>query len=362
VVWGQTLQNVLTGLACRPDFEQGTRTERPLRVIHRSIGDSDIYFVANPSSNAVIADCSFRVSGKEPEIWRPETGEVRLAGIWNTNIPGTVTTQVRLGPIGSCFVVFRAPIVDTDPVVRFTVDRNVDDSAELYRTPEGKLMLSANRKGSYAIEHRSGRLVTATVSELAPPIRVEGAWNARFPTTPASSKTEVFERLISWTEHRDPAIKYFSGTASYQKILNIPAPYFAKGNRLKLDLGQVRVIAEVKVNGQGVGILWKPPFVVDITNAAKEGANTLDIAVVNLWPNRLIGDEQLPDDCEWQNPVGETGTGLKNWPTWLTEGKSSPSRRSSFTTWKFYTKDSPLLESGLLGPVELRTEALLEVE
>jgi hypothetical protein len=118
--------------------------------------------------------------------------------------------------------------------------------------------------------------------------------------------------------------------------------------RLNLDLGRVAVMAEVKVNGQDFGIWWKPPFRADITEALKPGENRLEIKVVNLWINRMIGDEQLAEDSA-RNPNGT----LKEWPQWVNEGKSSPTGRSTFTSWRLWKKDSPLQESGLLGPVRL---------
>jgi hypothetical protein len=121
-----------------------------------------------------------------------------------------------------------------------------------------------------------------------------------------------------------------------------------------LDLGRVEVIAEVSLNGQPLGILWKPPFQLDISEAAKPGLNELAIKVVNLWPNRLIGDEQLPEDCQWRPQ--EEGASLVEWPKWLLEGRASPVGRRTFATWKHWSKDSPLLPSGLLGPVKLSAE------
>ena len=118
-----------------------------------------------------------------------------------------------------------------------------------------------------------------------------------------------------------------------------------------MDLGVVKNLAEVRLNGQDLGVLWKPPFRVDIAGAAKPGVNRLEVRVTNLWPNRLIGDEQAPDDCKWTE-----GGSIAEWPSWLLEGKPRPTDggRFAFATWKHYQKDSPLLESGLLGPVTLR--------
>jgi hypothetical protein len=130
-----------------------------------------------------------------------------------------------------------------------------------------------------------------------------------------------------------------------------------ENQRLYLDLGKVAVMAEVKLNGKCLGTLWKPPFVVDITGAAKAGANSLAVSVVNLWPNRLIGDEQLPGDSE-RNPDGT----LKRWPQWLLEGKPSPTGRIAFTTWRLWKQNDTLQESGLLGPVTLRPMPRLVVK
>src|ERR1700733_15365417 len=134
--------------------------------------------------------------------------------------------------------------------------------------------------------------------------------------------------------------------------------------RLYLDLGRVCVIAEVALNNKDLGVLWKPPFIVDITDTFTAGNNDLEIRVVNLWPNRLIGDEHLPEDCEWASPLSgrhprpkNWGMPLQRWPQWLLENKSSPTGRVTFTTWKYWRKDDPLLESGLLGPVQIYAKA-----
>jgi hypothetical protein len=130
--------------------------------------------------------------------------------------------------------------------------------------------------------------------------------------------------LISWTAHSDEGVKYFSGTATYRKEFTVPPEWCRPGAKLLLDLGRVKEIAEVVVNGKPLGTLWKPPFQVDATEALKPGANRLELKITNLWPNRLIGDQQ-----------------------------PSATKKYTFAIYKAYTKDSPLLESGLLGPVRL---------
>ena len=148
-------------------------------------------------------------------------------------------------------------------------------------------------------------------------------------------------------------MRYFSGTAAYEKEIEIPADRLSAGRELWLDLGAVKNFAQVTLNGRDLAVLWKPPFRVNVTGAAKPGVNKLVVKVTNLWPNRLIGDEQLPADCEWN------GQQLKKWPQWLLDGKPSPTGRLTFTTWHHWTKQSALLESGLLGPVTLRTAELV---
>src|SRR5262249_30764767 len=138
-------------------------------------------------------------------------------------------------------------------------------------------------------------------------------------------------------------IKYFSGTATYLKTFNVPAELLQdKSSRLFLDLGKVAVMAHVKLNGVDLGTLWKPPFRADVTEAIKQGDNKLEINIVNLWPNRMIGDEQLPEDSE-----RETKGNLKKWPQWLLDRQPDPTARYTFTSWRLWNKDSPLQESGL---------------
>jgi hypothetical protein len=130
----------------------------------------------------------------------------------------------------------------------------------------------------------------------------------------------------------------------------------AKGRRVYLDLGQVEVIAQVKLNGTAVGTLWKAPYVADITGAARPGENVLEVRVTNLWPNRMIGDEQLPED----SPRLPNGT-LREWPQWLQENKPSPTGRFTFTSWRLWPKDAAPVPSGLLGPVRVTSLATVAV-
>jgi hypothetical protein len=165
---------------------------------------------------------------------------------------------------------------------------------------------------------------------------------------------------MPWNEHSDTGVKYFSGVAIYRKTFQwVPTP--AQGadrkRQLFLDLGRVEVIAEARLNGKALGILWKPPFRLEVTGALKPGENTLEVKVVNLWVNRQIGDEQLREDSD-RKPDGT----LKSWPQWVQAGKQSPTGRYTFTSWRLWKKNDALLESGLLGPVTLSTSEAVSLK
>ena len=164
------------------------------------------------------------------------------------------------------------------------------------------------------------------VAALPDPVAVFGPWQLRFPSGWGAPPEVHLDNLISWSKSADDGVKYFSGTATYSKTLTLKP--WTSDQRLYLDLGDVQVMARVRLNGQDLGILWKSPYRVDITRAAKVGDNALEIDVVNLWVNRLIGDEQLPEDSD----RNKNGT-LKAWPQWLLAGKPSPAGRLTFSSW-----------------------------
>ena len=210
-------------------------------------------------------------------------------------------------------------------------------------------MLEVREPGQYKWITASKSEQEVSVTNVVPPVPVQGPWQVHFASGWGAPSVVTLDRLLSWSEHSDPGVKYFSGTATYRKTLTVPSEMLAEGNRLYLDLGDVQVIARVTLNDHELSTLWKPPFRVDITDIAKPGDNTLEVQVVNLWPNRMIGDEQLPEDSD-RNPNGT----LKAWPQWLIEGQPSPTGRHTFTSWRLWKKQDALLPSGLLGPVTLQ--------
>lgn len=363
VVWGRSLAHVLSEAGVPPDFSSvGVEVGKQIRYIHRRVDGKEIYFIASAESQAATFLCTFRVGQKRPELWWPDTGRIERAAVYDQP-PGQTRIPIRLDPYGSVFVVFEDGGANS-PERLAAVTRNGVEGTGILATAgpdlRGKMdgiaverdegtgyRIEVAQPGTYHLKTAGGKTLSWEVPALPKPIEITGPWELFFPKGSGAPEHVTLDGLISWTSHRDEGVKYFSGTATYRRRIEIPAAMFEGNRGLYLDLGRVQVIAEVKLNGRALGILWKPPFRVDITQAARAGQNDLEVQVVNLWPNRLIGDDRLPEDTE------RAGPRLKEWPRWLLEGKSSPTGRLTFTTWKHWTKDDPLLESGLLGPVRI---------
>jgi hypothetical protein len=354
-----------------PDFSCQTRNAPDsLRYTHRTIEGTEVYFVANKNLQPEEALCSFRVSRQRPEFWWPDTGRIERAAVYD-EVGGVTRVPLSLDPYGSVFVVFRKgarpeadrigevtrngqKVLDTaalsGPVSDTSAAGRPAETIHLTRSDNGAIEALVRAPGAYALKSASGgKRRDFEVPALPAPMELEGPWELRFPPNWGAPERVTLDHLISWSEHSIPGVKYFSGTATYLKRFDIPAGLLGAERRLCLDLGKVAVMAEVKLNGQDLGILWKPPFRVDITDAAKPGDNALEVKVVNLWINRQIGDEQLPEDSD-RNPNGT----LKSWPEWLAQGQPSPTGRFTFTSWRLWKKNDPLVESGLLGPVTIQ--------
>jgi len=229
--------------------------------------------------------------------------------------------------------------------------------AAVDRDAEGRMCLEAREPGAYELVTVSGQTRHVNVPSVPQALEIRGPWRVRFAAGAGAPAEITLDRLISWSDHQDPGVKHFSGEATYSQTFTVPQDILAKDRRLHLDLGQVAVMAQMKLNGRELGTLWKPPFCVDITAVAKAGENALEVRVVNLWINRMIGDEQLPEDS-----LRHSNGTLKEWPQWLQDGQPSPTGRRTFTTWRLWKKDAPLAESGLLGPVRLRSAVRIAVE
>jgi hypothetical protein len=238
-------------------------------------------------------------------------------------------------------------------------DQSVDGDlpVRVERTANGHLAAEVWEPGAYSVKLKSGKTAQFRVADWSKLIAVSGPWEVEFAPNLGAPPKAFFDKLISWSDSTDPGVKYFSGHAVYRKTIIVPEDALAKNRRVYLDLGQVEVMARVKVNGRDLGLLWKPPYRIEVTGDLRPGPNELEVKVVNLWPNRMVGDEQLAED----SPRQADGT-MAEWPQWLQDGKPSPTGRYTFTSWRLWHKDSQLLPSGLLGPVTLRTTMELPVK
>lgn len=315
---GIALPAVLEKIGVQPDF----KTMEPVSPndvpwIHRIIGEDDLYFISNQRNEPLKVTGSFRVDGKTPEFWNTDTGTVEPVPAW-TRKDGRTEVTLDFAPRESLFVRFRPgtqkslPVDLPEPVVQ--------DSIPLSK-----------------------------------------GWKVAFDPAMGAPAEADFSELVSWTDRPEKEIRYYSGIATYRRDVTLPDGFLKSGNKAILNLGEVKNLARVTVNGTTFPELWKPPFTCDITKALKPGANKLSIEIVNLWANRLVGDEQEPPDVEWGKPrnYGKNnyaGRQLKSYPDWLVQGTPRPSKeRRTFTTWSYIKKDQPLLPSGLLGPVTLNS-------
>ena len=283
-----------------------------ISAIHRTGDGAEVWFVANTARTNGATKCRFAVIGRQPELWDAATGEMRPLTDFEQTVTNTVV-PLDFAPAQSFFIVFRHPVA--------------------------------------AGEKKPNLPVLTTWSTL------EGVWSVQFdPKWGGPEKPVTFEALDDWTKRAEPGIKYFSGTAVYRKTFDAPASSLDIRNPdLFLDLGIVKHTAHVRLNGRDLGVIWTAPWGVKIpAGLLREHGNELEIEVANVWANRLIGDEQERPDCEWI--PGERGNGgsLKEFPDWFLKHEPRPSKsRYTFTTWNYFTKNSPLISSGLLGPVRL---------
>ncbi len=275
---GQTLAEAFTSLKLAPDFDY-TKPQSDTHVIfvHRKLADGDLYFVDNRNDREEQIDATFRVTGKAAEVWHAETGTTEPASY--TIAGGHTTAPLHLDPWGAVFVVFRR----------------------------------ATKTNSYTVP-KSVETKVATV---------EGSWKLTFQPGRGAPEAITLDKLASWSENANSGVQYFSGAGTYSKMIDAPKKWFKQGSRLWIDLGDVKNLAEVTVNGKPLGTAWHTPYRVDATDALKPGANEVTIKVINAWVNRLIGDQQ-PNATKY-----------------------------TFTVIHPYKATSKLLSSGLLGPVQV---------
>jgi len=296
-----------------PDYDQTAGILKSMGVVedftatgavrygHRRTADRDIYFVSNRSGAPIKADCRFRVAAGNPELWDPVTSERRALPQFERK-DGTTIIPMEFDAFQSFFVVFGGK----DPVPASTDAKNF--------------------------------------RELKPMQEISGAWDVAFDPKWGGPEKITFDTLQDWSKRPESGIKYYSGIATYRKtfpVSGLPSPV----SKTYLSLGTVCDMARVKLNGKDLGVVWCAPWQVEIGDALKVGENQLEIEVANRWPNRMIGDKQPADANarEVQAPPGFLG------------GKKIKTGRYTYSTHNPYKPNSPLLPSGLLGPVMIST-------
>lgn len=347
--WSNRAEDVLRRLGVEPDVvveaEGENRGKFPINYIHRTTPEAEIYFVSSSSEKPSSGLLSFRVTGKQPEFWHPDTGRTEPCPVYEVK-NGRTLVPLLFDPCGSVFVVFRNKPASAASIRRVSFDGKVVLSTAARINPVTTTVDFFRSGGVCTLEMSDQKKIEKTIA--AQEVRsLDTNWNVSFTGVAAPAETR-FKKLVPWNEHPDEGIRYFSGTGLYRKTFDMTKK---EGQLVWLDLGKVEVIATVIVNGKNLGIQWKPPFLVDITEAVRPGENTLAIRVTNLWVNRLIRDEQFPDD------MGFSTKGLlSTLPEWFANNTPRPEQgRKTFTTCKYYQGTEPLSPSGLVGPVSLIT-------
>ena len=345
-------------LALSPDYEiHSAAGVDSVKVLHRLSPEADIYFVVNRLSQPQNFAVDFRVAGKQPELWQAEDLSISEAPVWNGQ-NGRTTVSLSLGCQQSVFVVFRRPAENGDHPISVTVG---DGATEwnVGRDLSGNSVFQSATNNTAKMVYSSGKVKTVLTAPIAPE-QIDGAWEVSFTPKLGAPFQLLFPELVDFSQHGDLRVKYFSGTATYRKVIRLNAAQISAHRRVILDLGTMNDIATVSINGRAAKVLWFAPYTMDVTGLLREGDNQLEVAVTDNWANAIIGDEQIPADFEIP-PSAEPhknvkGYGLPRFPDWFINGLPRPSARKTFTTWSYYGKDSELKPAGLDGPVQLRLE------
>jgi len=358
VIWGENINIILKKMDINPDFGFTSNNDSTaLDYIHRTTNDQDIYFVVNRHARKGINDfnyrnqtnlpdryeqveCKFRVTGKNPELWDPITGEIQNIYTYREE-NGYTCIPLHFNPEESKFIVFRKAekaglhITEIKKDSRFFFPNNqfkanLHSLIEVYKENE-QLYAHIIETGEYAIIWSDGRKSVVSVEGTDIEQHIQGAWELAFDTTWGGPDKVSVDELKSWTEFTNEGIKYYSGTATYFKTFSLSEKEI-NDKKLLLNLGNVLEMASVKINGKQMSVKWCTPFVYDITKYAIEGINNLEVEVVNMWPNRLILDGSLPQNKR------------------LT--------KTNINKFESTDADKFLRKSGLIGPVHIISKAI----
>ncbi|MDR0686230.1 MAG: glycoside hydrolase family 2 [Dysgonamonadaceae bacterium] len=286
ILTGTRMEEAFEMLGIIPDCRIDTASE--ILYTHRKAGDTDIYFVSNQSNKEIETKLEFRVQNRQPELWDATTGEIRILPAFASSVQATAV-PLRFAPHESMFIVFRK--LGKPEAGRTSVEDNF---------PEQK-----------------------TIAGFAAP------WSVKFNSDSicrGPSEPVAFDRLTDWSENKDPAIKYYSGTAIYSNKFDIVNLNDLRPATIYLSFDKIAQMAKIRINGRYAGGIWTAPYRIDITRFVKEGVNTVEIETVNTWKNRMIGDARLPEE---QRLVKATTARMR--------------------------PDKPLQESGIIGEAKITT-------
>jgi len=350
-------------LGLAPDCEiHSAAGAESVKVLHRHSSEADIYFVANRLDQPQNVTVDFRVQGKQPELWQAEDLSIADAPVWNEK-GGRTSVSLSLGCHQSVFVVFCKPVEKADHANAVTVNGGAA-TWSVSRDGNGKPVFCSAANVLAKVVYASGKEKTLT-TESIPPVPIDGAWDVSFAHKMGDQFQMQFPTLIDFSQHSDPRVKYFVGTATYRKTIRLDADVLKAHRRILLDLGTMNDIATVKINGSAAKVVWYAPYELDVTGLLRVGDNQLEIAVTDNWANALIGDEQIPADFETPNAEylakHPMGFQMPRFPDWFLKGQPRPSARKTFATWNYYNKNSALNPAGLVGPVRLRLESEVEL-
>jgi hypothetical protein len=321
---------VLVLMGVLPDLTTREENSSVLDYVHRRDATDDIYFVRNTTDEKITRRVLFRAVG-ELRLFHADTGAVEQSMLYVPTKDGRTEVPLSLGPHESIFIIFhQAPAtayvteIKRDGALVYQASGTLEDSysVDVSRRSDG-VHLITHVAGSYSVGLSNGD-VFSTSAALVAALPITGPWTLRFPAGWGAPAETVLPRLASWTQSTDQGMRYFSGTATYSTVVHLTIDQVTALGSSELDLRDVHEVASVRINGVQAGIVWKRPYVLSSTALFRVGENRIEIDVTNLWPNRLIGDAQ--------DTAGEHYT---------------------WTNVRKYTKDSPLLDSGLIGPVEL---------
>ncbi|MES2981523.1 MAG: glycosyl hydrolase [Verrucomicrobiota bacterium] len=322
VIWNIPIAEVLSSMKVERDFvaENIDNSNQHIDYIHRSTGDEEIYFVSNSALTREVVQCRFRVGeGHVPSFWNPEDGSVKPCHAFEIK-DGLTHITLDLAAASSIFVIFKK---GKTPEHIVEIQSPHPTGMEILGMDKDQISTKIWNTGDYTFETSSGRTGKISISEIPADQPIRGPWKISFPKDRGAPESISMDALTDWTKHSDIGVKYFSGAADYQNTFTLTD---VSKNPIILDLGSVKEVAVVRVNGKKAGVLWKEPYQIDITALTKAGENQIEIQVINTWNNRLVGDSLV------RREERMTRTNLSN---------------------KFNPK-SPLLSSGLLGPVVLK--------